>query len=463
MYLLLSELSKYFITILLALYTLECFISFRFKKQKNNLFYVRQWIYIFAIQFFAFYTMYVKQPKLIAEAIGDYLNIKTENLEVASYIVFFLFIQLVFVLMISISLLLLENCNRLLLNNMCMLLGIGFIIQTRMSAYRAIKQLTMVIISLILALIIIGILGKIKHLPDFIHFYSVFGIGILAIVLVMGNITHGSKLSFSIAGLTFQPSEFIKLLFVFFLASALYEKTNFTNILFTAVIAGMHVIILVLSKDLGSALIFFVAYICIVFMATDNFGYLLLGIAGFCIASVVAYRLFYHVRVRVLAWQDPFAYIDKEGFQITQSLFAIGSGNYFGLGLFGGLPKDIPYVETDFVFSAICEEMGVIAGICILLICISSFIMMMNIGLHLKDEFLRLLSAGFAVIYIFQIFLTIGGGIKMIPLTGVTLPFISYGGSSLLTSIVLFYLVEWIYSRYCEEGGAPLEKGKQKA
>ncbi len=463
MYLLLAELSKYIIVVLLCLYTLESFIAFGFKRGRNNLFYARQWFYIFGVQFFAFYTMYVKQPFLLIDELKDFIPNHIAYREEIAFILFYLMTQLVLLLIISITLLVFENCNRLLLNNMCMLLGIGFIIQTRMSAHRAFKQLTMVVISLLLALLLAFLFRKIKILPDFLHFYSIFGIGILAIVLGMGNLTHGSKLSFSIAGLTFQPSEFIKIVFVFFLAAALYKNHSFQNVVFTAIIAGLHVIILVLSKDLGSALIFFVAYICIVFMATGNFLYLLLGLAGFGGSAVVAYNLFSHVRIRVLAWQDPFSYIDNQGYQITQSLFGIGSGNFFGLGLFGGAPDDIPFVETDMVFSAICEEMGVISGICILLICLSSFIMMMYLGLRLKNSFHKLICVGLAVVYIFQIFLTVGGGIKLIPLTGVTLPFLSYGGSSLLTTIIMFYLIQAIYVEYRSKGGAILENGKQTA
>ena len=115
-------------------------------------------------------------------------------------------------------------------------------------------------------------------------------------------------------------------------------------------------------------------------------------------------------------------------------------------------------METDFIFSAICEEMGIVTGICILLISVSSFLMMMQIGLKTEDKFYRLICLGGAVTYLFQIFLTIGGGIKFIPLTGVTLPFISYGGSSLFTSILLFYLMQAVYIRYRKEGGHCLEK-----
>ena len=288
--------------------------------------------------------------------------------------------------------------------------------------------------------------------------YLLVGVLLLAVVLVLGNVTSGSKLSLTFRGITFQPSEPVKLLFLFYLASFLAEKTDFKRVVLVSIGAAAHVLLLVAERDLGSALIFFMTYLCVLFMATNSYLYLTLGIAGLCGGAVAAYKIFRHVRVRVQAWWNPFAYIDNQGFQIAQSLFSIGAGGWFGLGLMNGAPEDIPYVETDFIFSAICEEMGIVTGICILLISVSSFLMMMQIGLKTEDKFYKLICLGGAVTYLFQIFLTIGGGIKFIPLTGVTLPFISYGGSSLLTSILLFYLMQAVYIRYRKEGGHCLEK-----
>lgn len=182
-----------------------------------------------------------------------------------------------------------------------------------------------------------------------------------------------------------------------------------------------------------------------VFVATKKWIYLLLGITGGSAAAVVAYKLFTHVQVRVLAWQDPWSVIDNEGFQITQSLFAIGSGGWFGLGLYQGTPQSIPFVEADFIFSAVTEELGLIFAMCLILVCISCFIMCMNISVRLNDKFYQLVAFGLGVTYIFQIFLTIGGGTKFIPLTGVTLPFISYGGSSVLTTLIMFSIIEGLY------------------
>ena len=188
------------------------------------------------------------------------------------------------------------------------------------------------------------------------------------------------------------------------------------------------------------------------FVASGSYLYLLLGLGGGAGASVLAYHMFSHVRIRILAWTNPWNYIDNQGYQITQSLFAIGSGSWFGMGLYQGTPDDIPYVEEDFIFSSICEEFGTIFGICLLLVILSCFLMMIKIALKNKNMFYRLTAFGFSIIYIFQIFLTVGGGIRFVPITGVTLPLISYGGSSMLTTMLMFFLVQGIYMVAVKEG-----------
>ena len=333
-----------------------------------------------------------------------------------------------------------------------MLLGIGLCIVSRLSFDKAIRQYVIVLVSLIFSLFIPYLLGKIHFFKKITWLYATLGIALLSTVLILGEVTHGSKISFSLGGITFQPSEFVKILFLFFLAGALWENVSFQRIVLTAIIAGAHVVILVVSKDLGSALIFFVGFVFVVFAASRNYLYLLAGIVGGGAASYLAYQLFDHVRVRVLAWQDPWKYIDNKGYQITQSLFAIGSGSWFGMGLLKGNPTAIPYVEADFIFSSICEELGVIFGMCLILICVSSFLEMMRVAVCIHDRFYQLIVYGIGIMYIFQIFLTIGGGTKFIPLTGVTLPFISYGGSSVMTTMIMFFIIQGIYIRLQKEG-----------
>lgn len=438
-----TELSKYFITLFIALYTLECFLVFRFQdEERRRGIYLRQNLLMFLVHFSCFLVICFETGKL-------------------EYLLFYVLQQILLFSAIVLFSMIYPNGNRLIINNMCMLLSIGFIILSRLSFDKAIKQFFIVTVSIIIGMMIPFLIHKFKFLRKFTWAYAAAGIAALGIVLILGSVTYGSKISYSVAGVTFQPSEFVKIIFVFFLAGALCESHDLLRVALTAVMAGAHVLILVASKDLGSALIFFIVYVMMVFIATGNWIYLLIGCAGGSGAAVMAYQLFSHVQVRVQAWKDPFSCIDDAGYQITQSLFAIGSGGWFGLGLFRGTPDSIPFVEADFVFSAVAEELGIVFSMCMILICISCFIMFMNISMRLKDRFYQLTAFGLGVTYIFQVFLTIGGGTKFIPMTGITLPFISYGGSSVLTTLVMFFIIEGLYIIRQEEGAKRVKKKRR--
>lgn len=206
----------------------------------------------------------------------------------------------------------------------------------------------------------------------------------------------------------------------------------------------------------------FVAYLVMVYVSTRNVGYLGLGLVGGSGAAVVAYHLFGHVRQRVSAWKDPMAVYQNEGYQIVQSLFAIGTGGWFGMGLCQGSPESIPVVKNDFIFSAICEELGGIFAICLILVCMSFFLMIVNIALRIINPFYKLIALGLGTEYAFQVFLTIGGATKFIPMTGVTLPLVSYGGSSLLSTILMLAIIQGLYILR-EDEDEEFEKRKKEA
>ena len=438
-----TELSKYVIAVLAMVYTLCCYTVLTGKLKKNGSAYVLQNIMIFFVQLLMFAN----------------LVIESKDME---YVFFYIFVQ-IFLLAISIMIpMIYEKVNRLLLTNMCMLLGIGLCMISRLSFRKAVKQYVIAQVSLALTLFIPWALSRIRFLKKLTWVYGLTGITLLSVVLITGEVTHGSKISFTLWDVTFQPSEFVKIIFVFFLAGALWEKADFLRVALTAAAAGIHVIVLVVSKDLGSALIFFIGYVFMVLAATGNYLYLLAGAAGGSGAALGAYRLFAHVRSRVLAWRDPWTYIDNQGYAITQSLFAIGSGSWFGMGLLRGNPTAIPFVDADFVFSSVCEELGVVFGICVILITLSCFLEMLNMAALIKDRFYQLIVYGIGIMYIFQIFLTVAGGVKLIPLTGVTLPFISYGGSSVMTTMIMFFIVQGIYIRLQQEGGKVNDRRKSK-
>ncbi len=264
-------------------------------------------------------------------------------------------------------------------------------------------------------------------------------------VWIVGNNSYGAQLSVTLGGFSFQPSEFVKISFVFFVAAVFYHSTDLVSVGVATAVAAAHVLVLVLSKDLGSALLFFVTYLTMLFVATSNWLYLLAGAASGCGASVLAYQLFSHVRTRVAAWKNPWADIDNRGYQVAQSLFAIGTGGWFGMGLYQGMPYKIPVVEKDFVFAAISEELGGIFAICVLLICVGCFLQFMLVATRMQAIFYKLIAFGLGMEYLVQVFLTVGGVIKFIPSTGVTLPLVSYGGSSILSTFLVFGVIQGLY------------------
>ena len=189
---------------------------------------------------------------------------------------------------------------------------------------------------------------------------------------------------------------------------------------------------------------------------------ILLG-AGACVLGYMLFKdtLFSHIVVRIHAWQDPFKYQQNEGYQVCESLFAIGSGGFFGLGLGNGMPYIIPVAESDFIFSAICEELGVIFGICLVFVYLSSFIAMQNIAMKCKNPFYKYVTFGIGICYIFQVMLNVGGATKFIPSTGVTLPLVSYGISSVFSTLISFAIVQYTYIIVSKEAD-DFEKEKER-
>lgn len=432
---LIIDISKYVLLVLIALYALQSYIIFKKKNEDAREFlFLRQNVLMFAIHFIAFTVFYLKMDE--------------------STLFYFYGAQAIY---LGAVLVLFRNlyprASKLLVNNMCMLITIGFIMLTRISYDQSMKQFKILAIATVAALIIPILVKKLKFLDKLGYIYALGGIGLLGVVLVFAKFSYGSKLSLSIGGFTFQPSEFVKIIFVFAVASLLAKATDFKHVVITTAIAGAHVLILVVSKDLGSALIFFVTYLVMLYVGTRDWRYLFLGITAGVIASVAAYFLFSHVRVRVQVWKDPFASYTGDGYQVAQSLFAIGAGGWFGTGLYQGSPTMIPIVEQDFMFSAICEELGGFFAICLILIYMSCFIMFVNIAFKMENKFARLASLGLGCTFSVQVFLTVGGAMKMIPSTGVTLPFISYGGSSIMSTVIMFAIVQGFYISRREERG----------
>lgn len=421
------EVSKYLMILLMAVYTYFNFSYFRFHDEDMQKRVCRR-------QNFAMFLMH-----LLAYLI---LYLKSED----ERVVLFYLAQLVFfAAYIGLYRLFYRSHTRILVNNMCMLLCVGMIMLTRLNFDKAVRQFVLIAVSALVTWVIPFLMDRLWQLAEIPWVYGGLGLGMLIIVWMIGNNSYGAQLSISMGGIAFQPSEFVKISFVFFAATMFYRSVDFHNVVVTTAAAAVHVLVLVLSKDLGSALIFFITYLAMLFVATGNWLYLLSGTAGGCGASVLAYQLFAHVRTRVLAWKDPWSDIDNRGYQITQSLFAIGTGGWFGMGLYQGMPYKIPVVEKDFIFAAISEELGGIFALCVILICLGCFLQFIMIAGKMEAAFYKLIAFGLGMEYLVQVFLTVGGVIKFIPSTGVTLPFISYGGSSVLSTFIMFGVLQGLY------------------
>ena len=421
------QLSKYVMILLIIMYTFLCFSIFGYQDPDRKRYLLRrQNILMFLMHAIAFAVMYLQ----------------TDDIKMLA---FYLMQVVLFGATIILYTLLYPKVSRLVVNNMCMLLCIGFIMLTRLNYSYAIKQFMIAAAGIACSLVVPVIIRKFKFLAEWRKFYAVIGIFSLAAVVVWGGVSGGAKLGFSTKVANIQPSELVKIIFVFFVASSFKLSLEFKNIVITTALAAFHVLILVVSKDLGAALIIFVVYLVMLYVATRQPLYIFAGLGAGSLASVAAYYLFNHVRVRVIVWKDPLAVYANGGQQVAQSLFAIGTGSWFGLGLFEGVPNTIPVAVSDFIFAAIGEEMGLIYGLCMILICVSCYIMFLNIAMQLHNGFYKLVALGLGTCYIFQVFLAIGGVTKFIPSTGVTIPLVSYGGSSLFSTVIMFAIIQGLY------------------
>lgn len=340
-----------------------------------------------------------------------------------------------------------KDSSHLLYNCIFMLADIGLIMLYRLDSELALKQLIWNTVGVFCLAIFPIVLAKTPRLDRFKSFYIILSFIMLIATLIFGKTVYGSRNWIMIGSIGFQPSEIIKLLYVFYLSASFSQKPKFRQVIITSIISGAVVLFLVAQKDLGSALIFFMTYLVVLFIATGNYLYFFGGIGGLALASTIAYNMFSHIRVRVEAWQNPWADIGNKGYQIAQSLFAICTWGITGIGLTKGYATSIPVVEQDFIFAAICEEFGVLFGVGLIMLFVLIFLEGARGALENHNRFLTLLCAGFTALIAFQSFLIIGGVIKMIPLTGVTLPFVSYGGTSIVISYFTIAVIQWVVMR----------------
>lgn len=273
----------------------------------------------------------------------------------------------------------------------------------------------------------------------------------------VGRTINGANLWLNLFGLTIQPAELAKIGLVVFFASYLAENRQLLSVAtnrvgpvmvpparaFGPVLVAwlLSLGLLVFQNDFGLSLLFFGVFAVLLYVATSRVAYVAIAGAMFAAGAGVAYSVFAHVQQRILVWLDPWSVYEDAGFQIAQSLFALGTGGIVGVGLGQGRPTFIPFVQTDFIFSAFGEELGLIGTTALLLCYVLLIGRGFTIAIRSRDDFGTLLAAGLTVIFALQVFVIIGGVTRLIPLSGLTLPFVSYGGSSLLANYVLLALL----------------------
>jgi peptidoglycan glycosyltransferase len=340
-----------------------------------------------------------------------------------------------------------------------LLTGFGFVMISRLDRDLARVQAVWAAVGVVAFVLTLALVRRIRTLER--YRYTFLFLGVVALLLPslpgIGKEINGARLWVGIGPLNFQPGEAAKVLLVVFFAAYLVDKRELLSTgtrhlgrmtlpdpkYFGPLLLawGASLLIMVSQKDLGSSLLFFAVFGAMLYIATERASYLVVGALLFFGGAWFAYQQFEHVQERVSTWRNPWPVAQDEGFQLVQSMFAFGSGGFSGTGLGLGNPTTIPNVATDFVFSAVGEELGLIGGVAViaavLLLCGSGY----RIAVRANRPFSKLFAAGLTTIIGVQTFVIIGGVTRVIPLTGVTLPFVSYGGSSLVANFVIVALL----------------------
>ncbi|HEX9466998.1 MAG TPA: FtsW/RodA/SpoVE family cell cycle protein [Acidimicrobiia bacterium] len=337
--------------------------------------------------------------------------------------------------------------------------GIGFFTISRIDRDLARVQAIWTAVGVGAFVVTLAVVRHIRTIERYRYTFLLLGVGALLVPLLpgVGREINGARLWVRIGPVNFQPGEAAKVLLVVFFAAYLVDKRELLAAgtrrigrlalpdpkhLGPLLLAwGFSILVMVRQKDLGSSLLFFAVFAAMLYIATARSSYLLVAFVMFIGGATVAYQLFGHVQERVSTWIDPWSTSQSSGFQLVQSLFAFGTGGFAGTGLGLGSPQKIPNAATDFVLSAIGEELGLLGVVAVCMLFLLFVGSGLRIALQAERPFSKLFAAGLTTIIGVQTFVIIGGVVRVIPLTGVTLPFISYGGSSLIANFVIVALL----------------------
>jgi cell division protein FtsW (lipid II flippase) len=295
-----------------------------------------------------------------------------------------------------------------------------------------------------------------RTLSRYAYTLALIGIALLALPAVLPasiSSVNGAKIWIRLAGFSIQPGEFAKICLVVFFAAYLEDKRDVLA-LASRKVAGLElprgrdlgpvllawvlsILVLVFERDLGSSLLLFGIFVVMLYVATERASWLFIGLGLFAGGAMIAYQIFGHVQQRVDTWLSPSEYYDGAGYQVMQSLFGLGTGGLFGAGLGGGRPDQVPVAKSDFIASAVGEELGLFGLVAVIVVYLVLVERGLRTSLVVRDAFGKLLAAGLAFAIAWQVFVVLGGVTGLLPLTGLTTPFLAYGGSSLVANFVL--------------------------
>ena len=358
----------------------------------------------------------------------------------------------------------------------CILATIGITMLYRLDVAKetslAIKQIVWFIIGVTVYVFVIVLMPELDRLKKYRYIFLILTIIFMSMAKIYNTITgkaavNGALNWVYIAGFSFQPSEFGKIFLVIYLAIALNKESSSKDEYLGFISDAMEKILgpfgkyyrvgiepiftimfslgfMVLQTDLGTALMIFGVSITMLYMATGNFKYMLATFALASVGAVAAYFMFAHVKRRVLIWRNPWPYVSGESYQLVQGFYGMAEGGVIGKGLGLGYPNKVPMCESDFIFSAISEEMGILVGFAIILIYLLMFYRSMRGAINIRDNGAKLLDVGLSTMIAIQSLVIVGGVTGAIPLTGITLPFVSYGGTSILSAFIILGILQKI-------------------
>lgn len=353
----------------------------------------------------------------------------------------------------------------LLLPLAALLNGLGYVVIARLDPDLAASQSAWTFIGLVGFALTLAVVDDVRRLEPFRYSLALLGVVLLLLPLLPGvgvNI-NGARIWLHIGPFSIQPGEFAKVVLAGFLAGYLVDKRELLT-LSSRRLAGLNLpdvkhfgplllawgvalVVMIAERDLGSSLLFFTLFVVMLYLATSRAAYVVGGMMMFAAGAVVAFRFFPHVQRRVDVWLDPFADPKGSGFQIVEAAFAMADGGITGTGLGLGTPGKIPFAATDMIFAAVAEELGLLGATAVLVTFVFFTATGFRVASRARSDFETLLAAGLTALLAFQAFVIIGGILRVLPLTGVTLPFVSYGGSSLIANYVVLAILVRISDR----------------